>query len=54
VLSRFDVPDIPAPVNVVMSILRNNDMLTWEQKLRFAMWPAARDRAGTGLCRKDG
>jgi 15-cis-phytoene desaturase len=37
VLSRFDVPDIPAPVNVVMSILRNNDMLTWEQKLRFAV-----------------
>jgi 15-cis-phytoene desaturase len=37
VLSRFDVPDIPAPVNVIMSILRNNDMLTWEQKIRFAV-----------------
>jgi 15-cis-phytoene desaturase len=37
VLSRFDVPDIPAPINVVMSILRNNDMLTWEQKVRFAI-----------------
>jgi 15-cis-phytoene desaturase len=37
VLSRFDVPDIPAPFNVIMSILRNNDMLTWEQKLRFAV-----------------
>ncbi|MGF1460543.1 MAG: 15-cis-phytoene desaturase [Leptolyngbyaceae cyanobacterium] len=37
VLSRFDVPDIPAPVNVIMSILRNNDMLTWEQKVRFAV-----------------
>lgn len=37
VLSRFDVPDIPAPMNVIMSILRNNDMLTWEQKLRFAV-----------------
>jgi len=37
VLSRFDVPDIPAPVNVIMSILRNNDMLTWEQKIRFAI-----------------
>ncbi|WP_204140714.1 15-cis-phytoene desaturase [Halomicronema sp. CCY15110] len=37
VLSRFDVPDIPAPINVVMSILRNNDMLTWEQKIRFAI-----------------
>jgi 15-cis-phytoene desaturase len=37
VLSRFDVPDIPAPFNVIVSILRNNDMLTWEQKLRFAL-----------------
>lgn len=37
VLSRFDVPDIPAPFNVIMSILRNNDMLTWEQKVRFAI-----------------
>lgn len=40
--SRFDVPDIPAPFNVITSILRNNNMLTWEQKLRFAigLWPA--------------
>lgn len=37
VLSRFDVPDIPAPLNVITSILRNNDMLTWEQKIRFAI-----------------
>jgi 15-cis-phytoene desaturase len=37
VLSRFDVPDIPAPINVIMSILRNNDMLSWEQKIRFAI-----------------
>lgn len=37
VLSRFDVPDVPAPINVVISILRNNDMLTWEQKVRFAV-----------------
>ncbi len=37
VLSRFDVPDIPAPWNVIVSILRNNDMLTWEQKIRFAL-----------------
>ncbi|MBF2036729.1 MAG: 15-cis-phytoene desaturase [Leptolyngbyaceae cyanobacterium T60_A2020_046] len=37
VLSRFDVPDIPAPINIITSILRNNDMLTWEQKLRFAV-----------------
>ncbi len=35
--SRFDVPDIPAPINVIVSILRNNDMLTWEQKIRFAV-----------------
>lgn len=36
-LSRFDVPDIPAPFNVIVSILRNNDMLTWEQKIKFAI-----------------
>ena len=36
-LSWFDVPDIPAPFNVIMSILRNNDMLTWNQKIRFAI-----------------
>jgi 15-cis-phytoene desaturase len=35
--SRFDVPDIPAPFNVITSILRNNDMLSWEQKIRFAV-----------------
>ncbi|MBE9001001.1 15-cis-phytoene desaturase [Nostoc sp. LEGE 12447] len=36
-LSRFDVPDIPSPFNVIASILRNKDMLTWEQKIRFAV-----------------
>lgn len=35
--SRFDVPDIPAPINVITSIIRNNDMLSWEQKIRFAV-----------------
>lgn len=35
--SRFDVPDILAPFNIIASILRNNDMLTWEQKIRFAV-----------------
>jgi 15-cis-phytoene desaturase len=35
--SRFDVPDIPSPFNVIASILRNKDMLTWEQKIRFAI-----------------
>ncbi|MFN6066948.1 MAG: FAD-dependent oxidoreductase, partial [Pseudanabaena sp.] len=37
VLSWFDVPDIPSPFNIIVSILRNNDMLTWEQKIRFAI-----------------
>ncbi len=37
ILSRFDVPNIPAPFNVIMSILKNNDMLTWNQKIRFAI-----------------
>jgi 15-cis-phytoene desaturase len=39
--SYFRVPNIPAPFNVIMSILKNNDMLTWEQKIRFAigLWP---------------
>lgn len=35
--SRFDFPDIPAPVNGVVAILRNNDMLTWEEKIRFGL-----------------
>jgi 15-cis-phytoene desaturase len=37
VLSWFDVPNIPAPFNIIWSILRNNDMLTWQQKIRFAI-----------------
>jgi 15-cis-phytoene desaturase len=39
--SYFKVPDIPAPFHVITSILKNNDMLTWEQKARFALglWP---------------
>jgi 15-cis-phytoene desaturase len=35
--SRFDFPDIPAPWNGIMAILRNNDMLTWEEKIRFGI-----------------
>ncbi|MEM7594358.1 MAG: 15-cis-phytoene desaturase [Cyanobacteria bacterium P01_A01_bin.83] len=35
--SWFDVPDIPAPFNVITSIIRNNDMLTWTQKFKFAV-----------------
>ncbi|MFM7613570.1 MAG: FAD-dependent oxidoreductase, partial [Synechococcales cyanobacterium] len=37
VLSRFDVPDIPPPFHIISAILRNNDMLTWVQKARFAV-----------------
>lgn len=35
--SRFDFPDIPAPVNGVAAILGNNDMLTWEEKIKFGL-----------------
>jgi 15-cis-phytoene desaturase len=35
--SRFDFPDIPAPWNGVAAILRNNDMLTWPEKIRFGI-----------------
>ncbi|MBD1851030.1 15-cis-phytoene desaturase [Leptolyngbya sp. FACHB-711] len=37
VYSRFDFPDIPAPWNGITAILRNNDMLTWEEKIKFAI-----------------
>lgn len=37
VLSWFDVPDLPAPINVITAIVRNNDMLTWAQKARLAI-----------------
>ncbi|MEB3247786.1 MAG: 15-cis-phytoene desaturase, partial [Merismopediaceae bacterium] len=35
--SRFDFPDIPAPLNGVLAILRNNDLLTWPEKIRFGL-----------------
>ncbi len=35
--SRFDFPNIPAPFNGVFAILKNNDMLTWEEKIRFGL-----------------
>ncbi|MFN9176162.1 MAG: FAD-dependent oxidoreductase [Synechocystis sp.] len=35
--SRFDFPDIPAPFNGLVAILRNNDMLTWPEKIRFGL-----------------
>ncbi|KAK9814429.1 hypothetical protein WJX72_005795 [[Myrmecia] bisecta] len=34
--SRFEFPDWPAPINGVWAILRNNEMLTWPEKIRFA------------------
>ena len=37
VYSRFDFPDIPAPWNGLVAILRNNDMLTWEEKIKFGL-----------------
>lgn len=36
--SRFDFPEgLPAPVNGIAAILGNNDMLTWEEKIKFAI-----------------
>ncbi len=35
--SRFDFPDLPAPVNGVAAILSNNDMLTWQEKISFGL-----------------
>jgi 15-cis-phytoene desaturase len=35
--SRFDFPDLPAPWNGIVAILGNNDMLTWEEKIKFGL-----------------
>lgn len=35
--SRFDFPALPAPFNGILAILRNNDMLTWEEKIKFGL-----------------
>ncbi|KAK9804186.1 hypothetical protein WJX73_010396 [Symbiochloris irregularis] len=36
--SRFDFPEsLPAPLNGVWAILRNNEMLTWPEKIQFAL-----------------
>jgi len=35
--SRFDFPDLPAPINGVAAILSNNDMLTWPEKIAFGL-----------------
>ena len=34
--SRFDFPNLPAPFNGIAAILRNNDMLTWGEKIELA------------------
>ncbi len=34
--SRFDFPNLPAPFNGIVAILRNNDMLTWGEKIQLA------------------
>ncbi|KAL3134325.1 securin, variant 3 [Trebouxia sp. C0009 RCD-2024] len=35
--STFDFPDLPAPINGIIAILRNNQMLTWREKVQFAL-----------------
>nr|AAK51545.1 phytoene desaturase [Citrus x paradisi] len=36
--SRFDFPEVlPAPLNGILAILRNNEMLTWPEKVKFAI-----------------
>jgi 15-cis-phytoene desaturase len=36
--SRFDFPQwLPAPWNGIVAILRNNDMLTWPEKIQFGL-----------------
>ncbi|XP_078165061.1 phytoene desaturase 3 [Carex rostrata] len=36
--SRFDFPEsLPAPFNGIWAILRNNEMLTWPEKVKFAI-----------------
>nr|ADK54935.1 phytoene desaturase [Paphiopedilum armeniacum] len=36
--SRFDFPEVlPAPFNGIWAILKNNEMLTWSEKVKFAI-----------------
>lgn len=35
--SRFDFPNLPAPINGITAILGNNDMLTWPEKIKFGL-----------------
>lgn len=44
--SRFDFPDIPAPWNGIIAILRNNQMLTWPEKVGAT----AGDQAAQAQC----
>jgi len=34
--SRFDFPDLPAPINGILAIL-NNDMLTWPERFGIGL-----------------
>jgi len=35
--SRFDFPNLPAPLNGIVAILRNRHMLSWREKIRFGL-----------------
>lgn len=35
--SRFDFPELPAPFNGLVAILRNNEMLTFVEKIQFGI-----------------
>ncbi len=35
--SRFDFPNLPAPINGVAAILNNKDLLTWPEKVAFGL-----------------
>jgi len=46
--SRFDFPDLPAPINGVAAILGNNDMLSWPEKISFGLGLAPAMLRGQG------
>lgn len=35
--STFDFPPLPAPINAGVAILSNNDLLTWEEKIKLGL-----------------
>lgn len=45
--SRFDFPDIPAPLNGIIAILSNNQMLTWPEKVRMTCRLSAQQQQGS-------